>query len=497
MKTYTILVFLFLIIFSTSVNSHPAYDNNQNIRQVHKYLFELRIHSAENLLKAEEVKNPQNGYITYYRLYSEVIRLMIANSTSEYKLRAPVLNEYIDKLKKLPDNNPEYRLLIGESKVFTGLLHVKYDSKFSGLIECLSGYNLLETNIENYPEFIQSIKIPGMIQIGVSFMPKILQWGIKLLGIKGDPQAGLKKLSDYSEFAKGKSGYEEEAFIFTMAAYKLMNQEEALIKMIQAKKDFIKEATLMNYIAATVCAEANQAETALDLLSNIAEEKLEIPFSPLHYLTGKAKMMRLDPDANQQLMKYLQESTGADYLKADLYELACFYYISGNTTLYRKYLEQVKEQGREVHNRDIEAAFEADKTELPNLNLMRAEFLVKGGYFINAEKELNNMPTVNLLNDGEKVRYFYLAGECQRLRKLVKDSENNYLKAFEIGKTTGDYIAQKALVQAGLLMETNGSPSEAKKYYHLSLHFKSNSNPYSDLYQNKAKAGLIRLSFPE
>lgn len=497
MKIYTILQFIILSFLSYSGTCSPQYDNNQNIRLAHQRLFELRPVSAEKLLNTEFLNNPQNGYVTFYRLYSEVISLMIANSPSEYKKRAPALNQYIEKLKSLPDSGPDYRLLVGESKVFLGLLHVKYDSKFSGLIECLSGYNLLETNIDKYPQFKQSVKITGMIQISVSFMPKILQWGIKLLGIKGNPQAGLQMLSDFTEFAKGKPGYDEEAFIFTMAAYKIMNQEDELIKMIQAKKDFIKETALINYIAATVCVEANQAETALKLLSNIAEEKLEIPFPPLHYLTGKAKMMRLDSDADIVLLTYLHESTGTDYLKATLYELACFYYTSGNTTQYRKYIEQVKDQGREVHNRDIEAEFEANKTELPNLFLMRADFLVRGGYLINAEKELAKMAAVDLQSESEKIRYFYLEGECKRLRNLVKEAEFNYLNAVELGKNAGDYYAQKALVQAGIMMEGIGSKEEAAKYFHLCLHFKTKNNPYSDLYQNKAKAGLIRLSFPE
>jgi len=79
----------------------------------------------------------------------------------------------------------------------------------------------------------------------------------------------------------------------------------------------------------------------------------------------------------------------------------------------------------------------------------------------------------------------------------VKDAESAYLKAFETGKNSGDYISQKALVQAGLMMEKNGAFQLAEKYYHLCLRFRANSNPYSDLYQNKAKAGLIRLSISE
>ena len=498
MKTsYFIPVFLFLCSQIIPGFSNPAFDNNQNIRQAHQFLFALRPLSADKILNSEEIKNPDNGYVTFYRLYGDIITLLIANSADEYDKKLPLLNEYIYKLKKLPDNAPDYRLLLGEAKVFTGLLHVKYNSKFSGLIECLRGYNLLEENTEKYPLFEPDNKIPGLIQIGVAFMPKILQWGIKILGIKSNPQEGLKRLSEFVKFAKGKPGYEEEALLFTMAAYKLMNQEEEIMKMIHEKKEFIKEVALLNYIAATISIEANDAEIGLQLLSNIVPGKLEIPFPPIHYLLGKAKMLRLDPDANIPLLAYLQESAGSDYLKTTLYELACYYYISGNNSEYLNYLKKVKEQGRELHNRDIEAAFESTKKELPNLTLLRTDLLVRGGYFIRATDELAKILPKDTLSETLKVQYYYLTGECKRQNNLVGQAESAYLRAVSAGKNSGDYLAQKALVQAGLMMEKNGFKPDAGKYYRLCLHYKAKNNPYSDLYHNKAKAGLIRLSFAE
>jgi hypothetical protein len=460
----------------------------------HKCLYSLQPVTAEKILRIEELKNPDNGYVPFYRLYSEAITLMISNSPDQYKKKASIVSKYVEKLEDLPDNAPDYRLLLGEAKVIAGLLNVKYDSKFSGLMECLKGYNLLEENAKKYPLFEPDGKIPAMLKIGVAFMPKILQWGVKLLGIKSNPQEGLRELADYERFAKGKPGYEEEAFLFTMAAFKLMGQEEEALNLIHAKMKDIKEITLLNYLAATVCNDANESETTLILLSNIVPEKLEMPFPALLYITGKTKMLLLDPDSNIPLMDYLKQPVGIDYLKSTLYDLACYNYISGNIPEYRNYIEQVKEKGRELHNRDIEAAFEAKKSGFPNIYLMKVDFLVKGGYALRAEAELSKIVNINTLKENEKVQYNYLRGECKRLENKVKEAESAYRIAINSGKVTGDYFAQKAMVQSGLMMEKNGFKQEAKKYYDLCLQFKAVSNPYSDLYNNKAKAGLIRLS---
>ena len=490
-------VFLYLNLLNLSGISGPAYDNNQNIRIAHQYLFALRPLSAEKLLNSEETKNPQNGYVIYYRLYGEILGLLIGNSAELYNNRVSVLNHYIDQLKRLPENAPEYRMLLGEAKVYSGLLQVKYSNKISGLIVCLRGYNLLVENAEKYPLFESDRKIPGLIQIGVAFMPKILQWGIKILGIKGNPKEGLAKLSEYSRFAEGKPGYEEEAFIFTMAAYKLMNQEDELMKMIYKKQVHYKEMALINYVAATAAIEANDANLSLELLSHITPEKLEISFPPVNYLKGKAKMLRLDSDANIILLNYLKESDGIDYLKTTLYDLTCYYYLSGDNSEYLNYREQTKQKGRELHNRDIEAAFEVMKAEPSKIALLRADYLTRGGYFERAEEELKKVVPTDTINESEKVQYYFLIGECKRLKNQINQAESAYLKAVVAGRSSGNYFAQKALVQSGLMMEKAGFKSDATKYYEACLHFKAKNNPYSDLFHNKAKAGLIRLSFRE
>jgi hypothetical protein len=456
-------------------------------------LYALRPMSAEKLLKQEEIKNPGNAYVIFYRMYSEIVTLTISNSPEQYKKRVSKLDEYVARLEKMPDNAPDYRLLLGEAKVLTGLLNVKYNSKFSGLMDCLKGYNLLDANIKKFPQFKPNEKIPGLIKVGVAFMPPMLRWGIKLFGITGNPQAGLKNLTDYTGFAKGKPGYEEESILFLMLAYKLMNQPEIAIKLVKKEMDGFKDIAVLNLFGATICLEANDAETALLLLSHIDPEKLEMDFPQLLYLTGKAKLLRLDADTDIPMIAYLKKSNGPDYRKTMLYDLACFYYISGNTTKYKSYLEQVKVQGREFLSRDVEAAYEARQTGMPNIYLMKTDFLVRGGYYNKANIELSKALSSTLSSD-EWIEYHYLKGECNRLGNLDKQAESEYMAAVSLGKSSGSYIAQKALVQAGLIKEENGLDSEAEKYYNQCIEFDAITNPYSVLYTNKAKAGLIRLS---
>jgi hypothetical protein len=495
--SYFLFSALCLYFSNRTASANPYYDNNLNIRLAHQDLYALRLASAEKILQAEEYKNPLNGYITFYRLYSEIISLTISNSPEEFSKKVSVLDRYIKTLKELPDGIPDYRMLLGEAYVFTGLLNVKYDNKFSGLINCLKGYNLLEYNAQKYPMFKPDDKVLGVIQIGVAFLPKALHWGAKLLSIESDPQEGLKNLASFSEFARGKPGYQEEAFLFTMTGYRLMNEEDAAIRLIREKMDNFKEIATLNLFAATVCTQANDAETALILLSRIAPEKLEIDFPQLLYMKGICKLMRLDKDSDIPLHKYLHVSSGTDYIKSVLYNLACFYYISGDTTDYVAYTEQIKRRGREFLSRDIEASFEASKPGFPNVYLMRADLLVRGGYFIVAENELSHITYINALSNDEKSLFYFLRGECFRLRDLVWQAESEYLNSALSGKSSGSHIAQKAFVTCGMMMEKNNLKKKAEEYYNSCIHFKTTSNPYSDLYKNKARSGLIRLSLSE
>jgi hypothetical protein len=492
-----IFSFLLLCVINPIAFSNPYYDNNSNIRLAHQNIYALRPFTVENLLKAEELKNPGNGYIAYYRLFNEIITLIISNSTEEFWKTKPVLDQYLKKIRELPKNTPEYRLLLGEAYVFTGLINVKYDNEVFGFIDCIKGYKLLEDNAEKYPSFEPGYKMLGLIEIGVTFLPRVLQKGAKLFNIKSDPQEGIKRLEKFSEFAKGKPGYEEESLIFTLGAYRLMNREESAMKLINREMGNFNEIAILNFFAATVSVQANAAENALTLLSKITPEKIEINFPPLLYLKGKTKLMRLDQDSDISLLYYLKMSSGNDYVKTILYDLACFYYMTGNNKEYLAYIEQVKEEGREFLARDIEAAFEARKPGFPNINMMRADYLVRGGYFLQAEEELSDIDNINTLKESEKVNYHFLRGECYRLRNHVRQAESEYLSAVLIGESSGNYISQKALANSGLMMEKNSLKNEAEKYYNLCLRFKASTNPYTDLYRNKAKAGLMRISLSE
>ena len=492
-----LLIFLVLWFPCIKVSPSPYYDNNLNIRLAHQELYALHPASAEKLLRAEELKNGLNGYIVFYRLYSEIISLTLSNSPEEFSKKVPVLDKYIQAIRVLPEDTPEYRMLLGEALVFTGLLNVKYDNKFSGLVDCMKGYNLLEENAQKYPSFEPDDKILGIIRIGVAFMPGVLKWGARLFNIESNPQEGLKNLATFSEYSRGKPGYEEEAFLFTLAGYRLMNQEDAAITLIREKMSAFKESSILNLIAASVCTQANDAETAISLLSEISPEKLEIAFPQLLFMKGKAKLMRLDKDSDIPLLSYLKESSGDDYIKTILYDLACFSYISGDTARYLAYLGQVSEKGREFLSRDIEASFEAKKNGFPNRSLMRAELLVRGGYVHEAESELSAITDLKVISVDDKVLFHFLKGECFRLTNRVRQAESEYLNSVNAGESTGSYISQKALVYSGLMMEKNNFPKEAEEYYNSCLRFDPVGNPYSSFFRNRAKAGLIRLSLSE
>ena len=385
-------------------------------------------------------------------------------------------------------------MLLGESKVYSGALKVKFGSKLSGMFECLKGIKLLESNKKEFPGFEPNGKLLGMIHVSVAFMPKALQWGIKVLGIKGDAVAGLKELSDYSKFAEGKPGMKEEAFLLTMGAFKVMGQDEMTMKLIENWMNGIKDFAVLNYLAATICLESNEGETAMALLSNIIPEKLETPFPYFFYLLGKAKLFRLDDDAPVPMNHFLEKAYGPDFQKATLYNLACFAFANGKKDDYRNDIKLIKQKGRELFNRDIEAAYEAASTILPNIYLMRAGLLIRGGYAQKAESELLKVHNLTGLTIEEQVRFYFLSGEYNRLINHPAEAEKDYMIAINMGNEKGLDNAQEAIIKVGLMKEKNGFKRDAEKYFKQCLQFKGNNSPYSDLYNNKAKAGLIRLA---
>ncbi len=495
MKKFVLLNIFTAVFFIQGMSQTVRiYDNNMHIRLAHQNIYALKTRTAEELLQTEEKENPQNAYIIFYRFYSEVVDLLISNSPDKFRKESPKLEAYISRIEKLPQDAPDYKMLLGEAKVYSGMLNVKYGNRFSGMLDCLKGYKLLDSNEREYPDFAQDKKIPGMIHIAVCFMPKVLRWGISILGIKGDPVKGMRELSEYSKFAKGKPGMDEEAFLLTMGAFKIMGQDELAIKLIKTQMDGFRDIALLNYMAATMCLESYEAETAITMLSNISTDKLETSFPPIFYLTGRAKLFRLDSNANTQMKRFIAQSDGPDFQKATLYNLACLSLASGEMDEYHKYMNQVKSKGRVLSNRDIEAEYEAERNAPPNICLMRAGLLIRGGYPQRALPELLKVQEMINLTMEEQVRFYFLFGEYYRLTDHPAEAENNYLHAINMGYDKGLDNSQYAMVRLGLMKEKKGLKQEAEKCFRQCLDFQNNESPYSDLYKNKAKAGLIRLS---
>ena len=86
-----------------------------------------------------------------------------------------------------------------------------------------------------------------------------------------------------------------------------MNQPETAMKLVKKEMDGFKDIAVLNLFAATICLEANDAETALLLLSRIEPGKMEMDFPQLLYLTGKAKLLRLDPDTDIPMIAFLKK----------------------------------------------------------------------------------------------------------------------------------------------------------------------------------------------
>lgn len=496
MKQKIYFLILYQLLLPALSQASPYYEVNDNIVHAQQLIYSLKPQSAEKLLQAEEKINPRNGYITFYRFYSEVVDLFISNSPDKYKKNAPKLVKYIEMIEKMPKDAPEYKMFLGEAKVYAGTLNVRYGSKLPGLLDCLKGFKLLESNRKEYPSFDENKKMHGLTHVGFAFIPKFLQWTIKLLGIRGDAVEGLKELSDYSKYAEGKPGLDEEALLLTMGAYKIMNQDEIAMGMINKRIGNFKEVTLINYLAASICLESNEGETALGLLSNIKTEELEMPFPPIDYLTGKAKLLKLDPQADILLNRFIEVSDGHDFMKATLYNEACFYYAFGRTDDYRNCMAQVKLKGREIMNRDLEAVYEAQLKTLPNYYLLRTGLLIRGGYTQEAQTELANVNDVTKLTLQDQVRYFFLLGEYNRLINNMVEAEKYYLKAIGTGREKNFDDALEAMVKLGLMKEMGGLKMEAEKYFRQCIQSKNNNTPFSELYIIKAKAGLIRLSHP-
>jgi tetratricopeptide (TPR) repeat protein len=324
-------------------------------------------------------------------------------------------------------------------------------------------------------------------------VPERYQWVVRLFGFRGTVNQGNKELlSAVNQTRTGPYDYLFKECLFYNTFFQI-NFKHKLDKEIMFEKDLDSLAPghiLIAYAYGRALMKVGRNDEAIRAFQLQSENPGLYSLSYLNLLLGKAKLNRLDDDANRYLYKYVNNFRGHNYIKEAYQKIAWYYLIHGNTSQYLLNMKKVINYGDDASDADMQALMEAQGGVPPNVELLKARLLFDGGYYGKAEELLIN-EDIKLKSKKDSVEYSYRLGRIYHSWRKPEKAIKYYKKAIRDGADLPNYYAANAALHLGMLYESKGNNDLARMYYKMCLDM--DFKEYRSSIHQRAKAGLSRV----
>jgi len=216
-----------------------------------------------------------------------------------------------------------------------------------------------------------------------------------------------------------------------------------------------------------------------------------IPFYFLDYMSGLARVRKLDPEAGRWFRLYLENYQGKNYLKECYQKLGWVALLQGDTAGYRHFMELCLSEGEAIVDPDKAAEAEAGWGFIPDITLLKARLLFDGGYYDQALQQLAGHRVEDFSSKHDQVEFTYRAGRIYHYLGDYEKALGYYFATIKNGAGEPWYFAANAALQSGLIYEAQGDYEKARYFYNKCLSM--DEVEYKTSLDAQAKAGLNRI----
>lgn len=480
------------VIFAQSQGYHYTWDIE--LRQAYAHINQLQLSSAEQILSGYHQKNPTNLTAIYLTNYLDFYRLFIIEDYQSFRLLQPQRDRRLNALLKGPTSAPEHLFFQAEILLQWALIRLKFEEYFAAYSEVRKAYRLLERNRQKFPDFMPNLKSLGTLHALVGSIPDRYKGVFAFFsGMKGTINQGRDEVLQVLTYARQHPDFiytEETTAMYVFLLLHLRNEREGAWLALQ-EYPLKQQGPLALFVRANIAMHTGRNDQAVELLAKYQPMPGQLPFYHLDFLTGLAKLNRLDEDAGFYLKRYLDHFKGRNYVKEACQKMAWHELIKGNVPGYQSWMKQCLERGYRIVDEDQYAYREAQQSKPPHAILLKARLLSDGGYYTRALAELDKHPELKK-SGPEGLEYTYRLGRIWQELKDDQQALRYYQETLDLGANNAAYFACNAALLAGQIYEKNQQRDLARKMYTTCLALEPEE--YRNSLHQKAKAGLNRLN---
>lgn len=492
-KTGIILFFLCIPLFCFAGRKHLTFTPGAWL--AYDYTLQLRFDAARSELNIIRSKDPDNYIVHFIDNYIDFFTLFIGEKRSDFDRLEKKMSTRLSLLRQTDPDSPYYLFCQASIQMQWALVRLKFSKYFSAFYDIKNAYQALEANARKYPTFVPNTMNLGVLHVLLSTIPEEYSWGVRLLGggMQGSITQGERELASVINYSK-KNTYIFKNEAYVMYAFTLLyitkDPGRARDLVLSGNLD-AEESPLNAFVLANVAIHSGRNEEGLKYLNQAPTGTEYFPFYYLDFMKGSALLNKLSPAADKYLLRYTRNFKGMNYLKDAYLKLAWSALIRGDIPGYERYMQKITSSGYAIVDEDKFAQRESQQNQRPQPDLLRARLLFDGGYYAQAENQLNQLNVASLRSPILQTEYYYRLGRITQSLGKTKLAIASLSKALSMGRDNPAYYACSAALYLGQIYEKSGNMASARKYYSICLEI--NPDEYRSSLHQKAKAGLQRM----
>src|SRR5579871_6762846 len=488
------LFLLFLLsVFSSPIIAQKVFDFNAQCQQAYREIIQLKLNNGKRILEEEKKNHPNNLIPDFLDNYIDFFILFFNEDPAEYKIRKDNLEKRIQLMDKGPESSPLFLFTKSIIHFQWAAVKIKFGNNWDAGWGFRRSFLLSKENQKKFPSFAPNEMLFGAMQVAAGTIPEGYKWLSSLLGIKGSIKTGMKQLENFlSENDSWAALYREEAiFYYLYLKFYIENKKEVFAFITQKNLD-VRNNHLFTYLAANLGVNNQQSDYALHILSQMNNDAAYLNMPLWDMEIGYARLYHLEPDAADQLKKFLSDFKGKFYVKEVLQRLSWYYYLQGDQQKANEQRKLITEKGGLETESDKQAQKEAISGKWPNKLLLKARLLNDGGYHQEALQILQGKGSSDFLLPEEQLEFAYRLARIYDDLGRKEEAISAYLTAMKLGESRREYFAARAALQIGYIYEKRQDKNRALAYFQKCLNMKNHD--YKNSLDQKAKAGIARCS---
>lgn len=488
------LLYFIFILLAVQATATKHWNYTDELLALNQENYKLRLLPARDSLMTITRYDPDNVVAAVLLHTNFWLQAFVTEEAKDYDRYIEVRDSVLDVILKLPADDPHRKLAQSDIYLYSGILNSKFNDFYSAARAMKEAYDLIEENHDAYPDLILNHKNRGLVKVYLSTVPDNYLWVTRILGIEGDLRGGLRLMRGLAHTTSDdntiRAYAHETAYLYAFSLYHIARDNRlAWSETLNITRDH-RNSLLSTYFRANLALRTGKNETALKVLEERPQGDEYFPFPMLEYMTGLAKLRKLDASAIDHLVLFESGFKGMSFRKSCAQLKSWHYLVHGDSIGYEREHRRIASVGYDFHEQDKQALI-AYRKPRPDIDLLKARLLYDGGYYKQALDQINGVDHRSL-STNMKAEYCYRKGRI--FEQLGHDdvAMKFYVACAKVGKHSDEYYASYASIYLAEHYLELGDLDKAEIYFDQAMQMKENEE-YRNSIEQRVKQGIKEI----